>query len=978
MINLTQVIGQIRFGIEQLTSKNLFHDFEHLCRHLTRKRICSNITPSTGPVSAFGDQGVDFETFYSYLRTHFTNDSAYLGLLSDKPIVFCCSLDKEFDKKVKSDVQKITKNRPKIEKIIFFSGQDIPIGKRNKLQKWAEDRYQCQLEIHDAQSISELLADFDTFWIAVQYLSIPNEIFPRPLNEKNWYVKKHNYYKEHKDQLELNFEEFIEIKNVVRNIFKNEKYNSDLPLWISLLKLFIESSNFPLLQDKAIYEYLVLKRAGLETLDDDELLIIRYFQKLDNLDLTPTELEDLAVMLTYMHTANKSNLISLEDRQFGKWRTQIISIIEKQLQKGLSPNSKCLLFETRAFIEMTTLDSKRGFNLKNAAKWYNKLIKLVPNAPLYHLELLCDRFYDFIETFKKVELDTTEFENLVKKAEKHLAKRYGNYLAAEKATQRAKIYFNNKEYFKAIKTLHEIKIKTYTDERIKGSIYTMIVLSEVYQTLKLNYAAKYYSLIAAYFVLNNPNLDLLKYLTQSLIMAANSDFLQGSFLSFFSLIKFSLISHTNIEKEIFTDEHEQSILLNTAKILFFSEKYGVGLDNYLLGEIEKWGYIKEEIFFLKDELEKSSNSSFEKENFDRHLEDYFTDIPFNDLGNPRVIHWNGLGISWYVEFNNDYVTTSISEEFVSMFQIFQVELAQHDLCLIKTKIKISIEIIENGKITFESIPSNEDRIWKVSIPRYDKLNYIDYAEFSKTLFQVMTTILFEVSLLKGKDFVKIMEKNFKDDLSNKVTFFQFYNVIYNAFISETEFASIERRTKEKPNLLLNFKIPETAELDYTNKIGPTYTKREALKAIKNRYEHSVIPIKFTLQKIKKEESLKLLVSKLRAKGWKDWHILMALANLVINYKMNKKHSIIQNEKEFLEKFKDSYFTEEKENETLIPFTEVNEEKLHSQLQLTMYSTVIGWGLEPHQKTPDWPAIENFLSSRYNYWTDDIDHQDPFM
>lgn len=53
----------IRFALSELSAENAHHDFEHLCRHLTRRKICPNIIPSTGPVSGGGDQGADFETY---------------------------------------------------------------------------------------------------------------------------------------------------------------------------------------------------------------------------------------------------------------------------------------------------------------------------------------------------------------------------------------------------------------------------------------------------------------------------------------------------------------------------------------------------------------------------------------------------------------------------------------------------------------------------------------------------------------------------------------------------------------------------------------------------------------------------------------------------------------------------------------------------------------------------------------------------
>ncbi len=96
MINPDQIKSQIRFQLEQLSSKNAHHEFEHLCRYLTRARICSNVIPATGPVSAGGDQGRDFETFRTYLNSSPIANSTFIGMTSQKTIAFACSLQKKW------------------------------------------------------------------------------------------------------------------------------------------------------------------------------------------------------------------------------------------------------------------------------------------------------------------------------------------------------------------------------------------------------------------------------------------------------------------------------------------------------------------------------------------------------------------------------------------------------------------------------------------------------------------------------------------------------------------------------------------------------------------------------------------------------------------------------------------------------------------------------------------------------------------
>jgi len=72
---------------------------------------------------------------------------------------------------------------------------------------------------------------------------------------------------------------------------------------------------------------------------------------------------------------------------------------------------------------------------------------------------------------------------------------------------------------------------------------------------------------------------------------------------------------------------------------------------------------------------------------------------------------------------------------------------------------------------------------------------------------------------------------------------------------------------------------------------------------------------------------------------------------------------------------DMLYQEEEPSLEPVPLTEFTKDKLRFHLQGSMISTLRNLGLEPHQQTPDFNAISDFLSERYNYWTDDIVHPD---
>ena len=130
-----QLIQQIRFAIEQLAAANGAHRFEELCRHFARQTIATNILPATGPVAGGGDQGRDFETFHSYLREELGPSGGFAGRVSDGPVAFACTLQRDgLPAKLRSDVAKILASGTAVARVYAFTGADLrsTCGTRSK------------------------------------------------------------------------------------------------------------------------------------------------------------------------------------------------------------------------------------------------------------------------------------------------------------------------------------------------------------------------------------------------------------------------------------------------------------------------------------------------------------------------------------------------------------------------------------------------------------------------------------------------------------------------------------------------------------------------------------------------------------------------------------------------------------------------------------------------------------------------------
>ena len=163
MSEIRALTQQIRYSLSNLSAQNRHHDFEAICRHFSRRRLGLNIIPATGPVSAGGDQGRDFETYEILPEIVPKND----GKIISGTAAFACTIQKDdIPTKAKDDVKKIIEKGGKVDIIYFFSLENLVLSKRHELQKWAQDTYSVKLELFDGEFLAENLADKDLFWIA--------------------------------------------------------------------------------------------------------------------------------------------------------------------------------------------------------------------------------------------------------------------------------------------------------------------------------------------------------------------------------------------------------------------------------------------------------------------------------------------------------------------------------------------------------------------------------------------------------------------------------------------------------------------------------------------------------------------------------------------------------------------------------------------------------------------------------------------
>ena len=979
MVDPDQIKSQIRFQLEQLSAKNAHHDFEHLCRYLTRERICSNVIPATGPVSAGGDQGRDFETFRTYLDSSPIANSTFIGMASQKTIAFACSLQKNsVPTKIKSDIKTIMDSGTSVESVYYFSSSDIPVAKIHKLKLWAKENHSLELEILDGQAISELLSDREIFWIADKFLNIPSEIYPR-IDDDDWYDIIFKKWREN-DERNFNYANFYELKAVTRHTIFEPKVRQDLPFWITILTKYRTYESPPQLKRKAIYEISVASLKGFGTLDGQENYLREYFDEIPELE-DPVELEDANILLTYCITASFRNLVQLTDDELNTWHIKLLKNVEEKLMDVTTPGQKCLLLEVRGhlslYINPLNPTHFNADNIEDAIKWWSRLILDAKNAPLFPLERFSDRLTQLIKFIGK----NPKYDDLAQQVDVLLEERCGGFIAAEKCRDRAIEFYDNDEIFRAIDQLHQAKIKWFSGETLRGSVLSMLLLSQWYLELKLSFAAKYYALAVAFITLHSSNSEVKSYLPKALIIAAECDYIQGSWCGFLDLTDIGLRTHGLFSKDLGeteVDEVLERTLFHTATMLSIIKRFDLQLFESSYKIVQNWNVDE----YLENLLPVSDDKfkNLEILQIWETIEEELLGRPFGDIGRTRKVTWSELGVIWKVKWNNDYHTTPVAEQFIAILQILLADLVNVDLCLIKTDVNIIISVDEKiNEPKVEPIPSNLGRNWKVELPTCaingERLN-IENA--SMDVLSVTSSILSEISLSTSERFFEILENSFRNGLSMKVFVANPYEILYRQFSDKEKFEAANRSDKGLPQSDHEFLIKDNKDLGWYAGPGPGYSKESAEEYLKNRYARSIIPIKYSLKSLMTNYEFRSTIEKLREDGWLDWHILSSVMSAVVNYRVNQKidqHGDIDAlNKIFLKLMNEP----EKKTDSQVPITEFTEDKLRFHQNMGMISTLKVIGLECHQSTPDFKGIDHFLRYRYNYWTDDIEHTDPFL
>jgi hypothetical protein len=988
-------VALIRFYLNQLGARNGHHEFERLAMAFARQRIASNLLPATGPVSAGGDQGRDFETF----RTYYVRDpeeSGFRRVVSVERLSFACTLQQEgIGRKIREDVNTTMhppegRAGPSPDAIFVFAAANVAAALRHQLQDWAREKHGIDLEIIDGQALAESLADYDLHWIAATYLHLPRELAPPapPPEDDDDYTRALQFWRTH----EVNparISDFYEIKRWSRVAALQRRRLEDVPLWMERLAAFVSpaTSDGPTrasLARSAVFERALASAGGFGQLVDVEGEVREFFAGITTVH-DPAELGDAAALLIHLH-----NVISRSDpptarggvggEEVAAWHGLIEQAVDIALRNPSGPSGRCMLLETRAMLALIP-EAGGDFDgyTDRVLDRYFDVVEAIPDAPMYPL----GRFADRLTNLTHVLGDSSRFRELTERVDTLLADRAGPAFGAAKARDRALVFFRRNEWLAAISQFQLAASKWFAAETVWGSVASWLFIAECYLNLRLYPAAKLYALGAAFAASNNDRPQVLRLLPRALYIAAEAEHRQGAWLNFLGLhgasrLAFAIARNTRetAGQSRPDDEHMDDALTYALAVSWrLVQRIAPELAPLFAEAAERW----DEVRYVDILMERGAPwDTMTSEQIVASFVEKTGVAPLADTGPERTIRWSALGIDWRVVFPNTYECTARGEELAGILQVMQAELAERELALLPVSVELRLEPVNGIEPEISDLPPDgTQRRFLVRVP-VSEAGATPVGEWWEReglhLVGLMFYVLQDVSLLPRPQLMAEIEYLMQHNLGGKLMVARPYLELFRSFAAPADFREIERRACTWSAAAIPWEPSPAAELAWNDEPGPTYDRAQALEWIRNRYEHALPPVRRTVARLGRSERFRRTLAVLRQEGWKDWHLLLAVMNVALNYRMRVEGIDIDDpDPEQVARL----HAPEDAAARPVPEEVFGLDELRMMNDILQINSIAQVGLELHQQEPAVEAIGAFLGTRYRFWEDDVQHHDPF-
>jgi hypothetical protein len=961
------VVSFIRFQLGELRAKNGHHDFEHLCRHLARATICARLLPATGPVQGGGDQGRDFESFAGRedgLPAH-ADDSTlpervtgFVGIEHKRRLVFTCTLQSSgLESKLKADITAILEHGGPVDAVHSFMESNLPVARRHALQDWARSRG-VDLTIHDGEAIAESIATPDQFWIAVELLHVPSDLWPTR-DDIQYSAQKERWLRASDAATTPDFQETREL---ARFCCHHPEFRPELPFWHTALRNVMARHPLADIQRRAAYELVMTAAHSREwDLTGLEDAVAKVMEPLDDLS-DYGSLTDAMNVLAAAHLWAGGYTVSEEMvRMLGAWHERLVERIGKAMEwesaTGVLALRELLVYATDRFVAP---DARLA-----------ELIAILEAStahPLFPLECAKVR----IDAGMLALAESPLFVRLTTVLDEAVARRSGNAAAAQNRRARAHALHDAGDSLNAIRQLQSAKRGWYGSGQLDETVDCLFDLTDWYLELRLPLAAKYNAQTACGMLMMPAGRHDRGKLGEALRRVATCDFIQGAWLKAAELAPPAAGAQLSMSSS--AQESRETVAAIAALL-------GVVLTGARLWNPELERKIRDVVFThygLPSHWDASSQwsiASWRDLLRDAELEDVHPP-PFSDAKSQRTLEWLGLGVHWRLSYENNELEDRVGEQIGAALQLTMAEADARVLEVVCENVALSLQLSKDSEdvmlVPVENASDGVDRRYVLSWPARTSR---DHEAFLANLLTATALSLSTVSMLPVVELENALKRQFEADWWHKVLFAR---------------KMPDLDSELNPRLIWSCKTdgigpdaksiaPDRRMQSWPRGLSDRYKATEVEGMLRRRYEVGLLSTRLTLPRLLQLDDFRSTVEGLRSEGYLDWQILMAVSVLAAN----KRYEAIygddaDDDLERMTEVINSWVTSAEEDALpAVAVHEFSEQNIRVMIENNMMATIAMHGLVPLPGKPNFPAVKAYLAERFRYFDDDVEHDDPF-
>lgn len=627
-------------------------------------------------------------------------------------------------------------------------------------------------------------------------------------DEKNkWYAEIYEKWLSINEIKEFHAGQFYEIVKASQYYRMNFHQIGHKTMWMSLFQFYIiDGGTKVYIKRQAIYEYLFLAlkpnlESGekIDSLDGEEDKIRYYFNEWEQRKALKNIHDDLTLLQLILPQVWLKN-ITINKEEIKDWKSHIQIFLDGELQVETNINNRCLLLELRGDFEMHTSIVKSKEQVAKAISYYKEIFPILSKAQLYSVTNLFDILQQILQLlirFKKEHSIIELIERFLDEMQEAATSSGQRHIAAKSLVSRGANYLKAggvSNFLHATNCFHKAKALWYLETTKEGYILSLLNLSQLYYSLGMNIAGKYYSLCSIWATWHFENESIFNRIVQGMGLLFYGDFKQGNWINALDDFELFMKAREDFNPEGWAGDDDKlfsKTLPDIAFLIFASKKFLPEITVYIDYRVNQWGDLWD--VFIKPMITELDNLLTENQTIINAAKRNITDEPLADLGKERTIAFNALDIEWYIYFDNTYTLNAIGEEFASILQIFLCEIARLNTHFLEKGKTLIINIEEaDGYQRIKKHRTKDD--WIASIPKFNskieseiKYHYGFISIMIKEIFLSITSFNEEDfnnywwQILHEKE--KVGEKAFSTNTYQKV--------YYNA-VSEKSFESSQR------------------------------------------------------------------------------------------------------------------------------------------------------------------------------------------